>query len=364
MIIVNFNLKINLQLFSEEKTEKATPKRRREAREKGQVLQSKEINSAIIIIASFLCLKIFGDFMLSKLLSFSNNFYEDYFSNLDIFNIKDINILMMRIASIVIIVVGPLTAIVLILGVSSSYLQIGFLFTSKTLEIKFSRLNPIEGFKRILSKRALVELFKSIFKIIIIGYLVYLYAIKEIYNIFKLIDLNVESIATHIGNMVVNIGIRSGIALFVLAIFDYGYQWWDYEKNLKMSKQEIKEEFKQTEGNPQIKSKIKEKQRQMAMRRMMQDVPKADVIITNPTHFAIALKYDKEMYGAPYVLAKGADLVAKNIKDIAKKHGVPTVENKPLARTLYNMVEIGQIIPEELYQAVAEVLAYVYSLRY
>ncbi len=364
MIIVNFNLNINLQLFSEEKTEKATPKRRREAREKGQVLQSKEINSAIIIIASFLSLKIFGSFMLNKLLSFSNSFYEDYFSNLDIFNIKDINILMMRVASIIVIAVGPLTAIVLILGVSSSYLQIGFLFTTKTLEIKFSRLNPIEGFKRILSKRALVELFKSIFKIIVISYLVYLYAIKEIYNIFKLIDLNVESIATHIGNMVVNIGIRSGIALLVLAIFDYGYQWWDYEKNLKMSKQEIKEEFKQTEGNPQIKSKIKEKQRQMAMRRMMQDVPKADVIITNPTHFAIALKYDKETYGAPYVLAKGADLVAKNIKDIAKKHGVPTVENKPLAQTLYKTVEIGQIIPEELYQAVAEVLAYVYSLRY
>lgn len=364
MIYVNYKHVINLQLFSEEKTEKATPKRRREAREKGQVLQSKEINSAIIIIVSFLCLKIFGGFMFNNLLSFSNNFYKDYLSNLDIFNIKDINIMMMRIISIVAIVVGPLTAIVLILGIASSYLQVGFLFTTKTLEIKLSRLNPIEGIKRIISKRALVELIKSILKIIIIGYLIYFYAIKETYNIFKLIDLNVESIVKYIGNMVVNIGLRSGIALLVLAVFDYGYQWWEHEKNLKMSKQEIKEEYKQTEGNPQIKSKIKEKQRQMAMRRMMQDVPKADVIITNPTHFAIALKYDKEMYDAPYVVAKGADLIAKNIKDIAKKHGVPTVENRHLAQTLYNTVEIGQVIPEELFQAVAEVLAYVYSLRY
>lgn len=364
MIYVNFEYVINLQLFSEEKTEKATPKRRREAREKGQVLQSKEINSAIIIIISFLCLKIFGGFMLNNLLSFSNNFYNDYFINPEIFNIKDINILMLKIIRIVLVVVGPLTAIILILGLSTSYLQVGFLFTTKTLEMKLSRLNPIEGFKRILSKRALVELIKSIFKIIIVVYIVYLYAIKEIYNIFKLIDLNIESIVKQIGNMVVNVGIRSGIALFILAIFDYGYQWWEYEKNLKMSKQEIKEEFKQTEGNPQIKSKIKEKQRQMAMRRMMQDVPKADVIITNPTHFAIALKYDKEVYDAPYILAKGADLVAKNIKDIAKEHRIPTVENKPLAQTLYSTVEIGQIIPEELYQAVAEVLAYVYSLKY
>lgn len=364
MINVKYNYVINLQLFAEEKTEKATPKRRREAREKGQVLQSKEINSAIIIIVSFLGLKILGSFMFSNLLSFSNNFYEEYFINQNIFNIKDINIMMIRIISIVVIVVGPLTAILLILGVSASYLQVGFLFTTKTLEIKLSKLNPIEGFKRIISKRALVELLKSLLKIVIIGYLVYVYAIREIYNIFKLIDLNIESIVTHIGNMVVNVGIRSGIALLILAVFDYGFQWWEHEKNLKMSKQEIKEEYKQTEGNPQIKSKIKEKQRQMAMSRMMQDVPNADVIITNPTHFAIAIKYDKEMYDAPYVLAKGADLVAKNIKEIAIKHSIPTVENKPLAQTLYKTVEIGQTIPEDLYQAVAEVLAYVYSLRY
>ncbi|SCG83434.1 Flagellar biosynthetic protein flhB [Proteiniborus sp. DW1] len=364
MIGLSLNFVIDLQLFSEEKTEKATPKRRREAREKGQVLQSKEINSAIIVIVSFLCLRIFGNHMLSNLLSFSNSFYKEYFLKSDMFNTGDISILMMRIVGIMVIVVGPITGFILIFGVAASYLQLGFLFTTKTLEFKLSRLNPIEGFKKIISKRSLVELLKSIFKIVVIGYLIYKYAISEIYNIFKLLELSIESIVTYIGGIVFNVGIRSGIALLILAIFDYGYQWWDYEKNLKMSKQEVKEEYKQTEGNPQIKSKIKEKQRQMAMRRMMQDVPKADVIITNPTHFAIALKYDKEMYEAPYVLAKGADLIAKNIKDIAKKHGVPTVENKPLAQTLYNTVEIGQIIPEELYQAVAEVLAYVYSLKY
>lgn len=361
---MDFGFRINLQLFSDEKTEKATPKRRREARERGQVLQSKEISSSTIIIASFLTLKTLGGFMLKSLLSFSNSFYSEYFHNPDIFNVKDVSILMTRIISILVVVVGPITAILLIIGVATNYLQVGFLFTTKTLEIKLSRLNPIEGFKRIISKRALVELFKSIFKIVVIGYIIYLYAIKEIYNIFKLIDLNVESIVAYIGNMVVNVGLRSGIALFILALFDYGYQWWEYEKNLKMSKQEVKEEYKQTEGNPQIKSKIREKQRQMAMRRMMQDVPRADVIITNPTHFAIALKYDKEMYDAPYVLAKGADLVAAKIKELAKEHEIATVENKPLAQALYNTVEIGQTIPEELYQAVAEVLAYVYSLKY
>ncbi|HOA81964.1 MAG TPA: EscU/YscU/HrcU family type III secretion system export apparatus switch protein, partial [Defluviitaleaceae bacterium] len=183
---MNLNLVINLQLFSEEKTEKATPKRRREAREKGQVLQSKEINSAIIIIVSFLCLRIFANHMLSKLLSFSNNFYKEYLLKSDTFNTGDINILMMRIFGIVVIVVGPITAFILILGVATSYLQVGFLFTTKTLEFKLSRLNPIEGFKRVISKRSLVELAKSIFKMVIIGYLIYKYAIKEVYNIFRL----------------------------------------------------------------------------------------------------------------------------------------------------------------------------------
>ncbi|MFA5523333.1 MAG: flagellar biosynthesis protein FlhB [Tissierellales bacterium] len=361
---MNKNLIINLQLFSEEKTEKATPKRRRESREKGQVLQSKEINSAIIIIISFLGLKILGSYMFNNLINFTSSFYRDNLLKSDLFNTGDINILLMRIISIGIIVVGPLTAIVLIFGVSTSYLQVGFLFTTKTLEFKLSRLNPIEGFKKIISKRSLVELLKSIFKMFFIGYLVYKYAIKEASSILRLLDLNIEGIVTYIGKIVVDIGIRSGIALFILSVFDYGYQWWDYEKNLKMSKQEIKEEYKQSEGNPQIKSKIKEKQREMAMRRMMQDVPKADVIITNPTHFAIAIKYDKEINEAPYVLAKGADLIAQNIKDVARKHSIPTIENKPLAQTLYSTVEIGQIIPEDLYQSVAEVLAYVYSLRY
>lgn len=361
---MNSNFIINLQLFAEEKTEKATPKRRREAREKGQVLQSKEISSAIVIIASFFSLKLLGPYMFERLLSFSNSFYKEYFSNLGLLSTGDITILMMRFIAVVAIIAGPITVIILILGVSSSYLQTGFLFTTKTLEMKLSRLNPIEGFKRLFSKRALVELIKCIFKVTVVGYLIYSYTIKEIYNIFKLLDLNIESIVTYIGSTVVNVGIRCGVALLVLSVFDYGYQWWEYEKNLRMTKQEVKEEFKQTEGNPQIKSKIREKQRQMAMRRMMQDVPKADVVITNPTHYAIALKYDKDKFSAPYVLAKGVDLVAQNIKDIAKKHGVPTVENRPLAQTLYNTVEIGEMIPEELYQAVAEVLAYIYSLKY
>ena len=364
MIYVQPLLKINLQLFAgEEKTEKATPKKRKEAREKGQILQSKEVNSAVILITSFLALKVFGGFMLEKLIYFSSSTFSLYAIEPDLFTNKGINLLMLKIISLTAIIVGPITGIVLLSGLVINYIQVGFLFTNKTLGFKLNRINPIEGFKRIVSKRALVELLKSFLKIFVIGYVIYSYAIKQLDNIFNLIDMSIGNIVKFIGDTTVTIGLRAGGVLIVLAIIDYSYQWWEHEKNLKMSKQEIKEEYKQTEGNPQIKSKIKEKQRQMAMRRMMQDVPKADVIITNPTHYAIALKYDKDRFAAPYIIAKGKDLIAQNIKKIAIENNVPIVENKPLAQTLYSSVEIGDIIPEELYQAVAEILAYVYSLK-
>lgn len=357
-------VKINLQFFAgDEKTEKATPKRRREAREKGQIFQSKEVNSAIIILSGFFILKVIGGYILDKLINVTSIIYDNYILDSSLFTIQGINLLTIRVLSIVAIIIGPIVGVLFISGLVVNYAQVGFLFTTKTLEIKLNRLNPIEGFKRILSKRSLMELLKSFIKIFIIGYTIYSYVINQIDIIFNVIDMSIGSIVKNIGNLIVNIGLRAGGVLIILAAFDYAYQWWDYEKNLKMSKQEIKEEFKQTEGNPQIKSKIKEKQRQIAMRRMMQDVPKADVIITNPTHYAIALKYDKEKYSAPYLLAKGKDLVAQNIKKVAIENNVPIVENKPLAQMLYKNVEINEVIPEELYQAVAEVLAYVYSLK-
>jgi flagellar biosynthetic protein FlhB len=226
-----------------------------------------------------------------------------------------------------------------------------------------NKLNPLEGFKRLFSKTAFVELVKSIFKIGIIGYVIYDYLKGNIEVVPELLNMNIESSAVFIGNTIINIGIRAAAVLLILSIFDYAYQIWDYEKSIRMSKQEIRDEYKEIEGNPQIKSKIKEKQRQLALRRMMAEVPNADVIITNPTHFAVAVRYDANASDAPQVIAKGKDLIAQKIKETAKENKVPIVENKPLAQALYKSVEIGENIPSELYKAVAEVLAYVYSLR-
>ncbi|QIB26179.1 flagellar biosynthesis protein FlhB [Caloranaerobacter azorensis] len=355
---------IKLQLFAGgEKTEKPTPKRRKEAREKGQVLQSRELTSALLLIFIFLALKIFGNYMFNSLKEHISYIYSEYLIADDFYSKKEIILLLRYIILKTAKIVAPILGIAFIFALIINYFQVGFLFTTKTLQIKFSRINPIEGFKRIFSKKALVELVKSFLKILLIGYIMYSYIMGQIKNIMRLLEKDISNIIFYIAKMSFEIAIRIGLALFILSVLDYAYQWWEYEKNLKMSKQEIKEEYKQTEGDPVIKSKIKEKQRQISMRRMMQDVPKADVIITNPTHYAVALKYDKEKYDAPYVIAKGKDMIAENIKKVAKESSIPVVENKWLARHLYNNVEIGQVIPEELYQAVAEILAYVYSLK-
>jgi flagellar biosynthetic protein FlhB len=231
------------------------------------------------------------------------------------------------------------------------------------LQIKLNRLNPLSGLKRIFSVRSLTELIKSIFKIVVVGIIGFSYLKGEVVNMLKTMDMDVVSIAAYIGVTATNVAIRMCIALLILGVLDYGYQWWEYEKNLRMTKQEIKEEYKQTEGNPEIKSKIKQKQRQISLRRMMQSVPEADVVITNPTHYAVAIKYDIKISDAPVVLAKGQDYMALKIKEKAKENGIEIVENKSLARALYSTVEIGEKIPPDLYQAVAEVLAFVYGLK-
>lgn len=355
--------KINLQLFSEEKTEKATPKKIKEAREKGQVLQSKEVNSAFVLLGAFLALNILSRYLANSIQSFTLYIYNEYLNVNYLFSVQNIN----RVIIIVFLnffkMALPIGIICLLIGVISSYMQVGYLFTTKTLTIKLSKLNPLEGFKRLFSMKALVELIKSIIKIILIGYVVYSYVIKQLNNIFSTMMMDIENIIDILRSITINLAFRAGITLLFIAVLDYYYQKYDYDKNLKMSKQEIKEEFKQMEGNPQIKSKIKEKQRQIAMRRMMQEVPKADVIITNPTHYAIALQYDPKLSLAPTVLAKGQDLIAQNIKRVATENNLPIVENKLLARTLYDTVEIGEAIPPELYQAVAEILAYVYQIN-
>ena len=251
---------------------------------------------------------------------------------------------------------------VLVVSVVVSFLQVGFNFAPELIMPQFSRLNPISGFGRIFSKRSVVELLKSLLKITVVGYFIYRYLREETIRIPALMMSELEASFAVLAAIIYDLAFQIAMVILVLAILDYGYQWWEHMQNLKMSKQEVKEEMKQTEGNPQIKGKIREKQRAMAMRRMMSEVPKADVVITNPTHFAVAIKYEAGME-APAVIAKGSDFIAQRIREIAKENDVTIVENKPLAQALFKNAEIGDLIPPDLYKAVAEVLAYVYRLK-
>ncbi len=355
--------RIDLQLFTGEKTEKATPKRRREAREKGQVNQSKDINSALVLLFVFVVINFIHGYWYSEMYKFYHSIIGYASSVNSIYTIQSISYILNNTLWIIIKLSMPLLFTSLLVGLICSYMQVGFLFTTKTLEVKLDKINPISGFKRIFSMKSVVELVKGLLKISILMYVAASYLVQEYNNIINVFDMELSQTIAYLWSVVFNIVIRASIILLILAVLDYIYKKWEFEKELKMSKQEIKEEYKQTEGDPQIKSKIKAKQRQIAMSRMMQDVPTADVVITNPTHFAVALAYDDKGDSAPKVIAKGQDLIAQNIKRIANENDIPLYENKPLARKLFYNVEIGDLIPPELYHAVAEVLAYIYSLK-
>lgn len=360
-LIKNDHIKINLQLFAEEKTEKATPKRRQEARKKGQVARSNEINSALILLATFSTVFALLPYTIKEVKKLITS-YLVLISTSELTITNTDNLIINSIIFIIKIIV-PVMLSAIVTGLAANLGQIGFVVSEQALTIRFDRINPLEGFKRIFSKRSLVELVKAILKIIIISYISYLLIKNSINWLTNSSTSSPVATANILAKLVQKLVLQTGCLLLVLAGLDYFYQRWEFEQGIKMSKQEIKEEYKQTEGDPQIKSKIKEMQRQIAMRRMMQAVPKADVIITNPTHYAVALEYDGTTMDAPRVIAKGQNLIAEQIKKIGNQHNVPKVENKHLAQTLYKTVEIGQFIPPELYQTVAEVLAFVYKLK-
>jgi flagellar biosynthetic protein FlhB len=257
----------------------------------------------------------------------------------------------------------PVMTAVVIAGLLGNIIQVGFLFTGETLVPKFSKLNPIKGMKKFVSIRSLAELVKSLIKVCIVAGVAVLMIRGELENIPGLMQMRPIDIVAFIGSVSLRICFYTCLVLIVLAILDYAFQRWRHEKDLKMTKQEVKDEFKQREGDPKVRARIRKVQIEMARRRMMEAVPEATVVITNPTHLAIALKFDVKKMIAPCVVAKGAGAIAGRIKEIAKKNNVPIVENKPLAQTLFKAVEIGGLIPVELYRAVAEVLAYVYRLR-
>ena len=328
------------------------------------MLQSREINSALVLMFVFITLRLYGGTMYEELVTFSRKALSVYPSSTeDIYDFNGLAVLFLDTVLSVVRCVGPILAVALLTGLFVNYAQVGFLFTMETLTPKFDRINPFNGFKRMFSTRSTVELIKALLKITVIIYVTYSYLNKETVNVIKLMDVDPGRIAVYVTGTAINGALRICAVLLILAVMDYGFQWFQYEKDLRMSKQEVKEEYKQVEGNPEIWSKIKLKQREMSMRRMLHEVPKADVVITNPTHFAVALKYDTAVSSAPVVIAKGQDFIAMRIKEVAKENRIEMVENKALARNLYENVEIGQAIPPDLYQAVAEVLAFVYNLK-
>jgi flagellar biosynthetic protein FlhB len=345
----------------QEKTEEATPKKREESRRKGQTAKSQELNSAVVLLSALVGLYTLGGRLFNNLAGFTA-------STLAQSHTYDFSVMSMRNHAIGWgqVFFGSIGPVLLVVGLSAlvvSIAQVGFTINEEALSFKPNRLDPIQGAKRLFSTRSLVELFKGIMKITIVGLISYWVISPEMSKMALLMDSGVGDIFRYTGGMVFEVGIYTTLALLVLAILDYIYQRYEFNKSIRMTKQEVKEEGKQTEGDPQVRMRIRSLQRENARRRMMDDVPQADVVITNPTHFAVALKYDIDTMATPMVVAKGKNLIAQKIKEIARESGVPMVENKPLAQALFKSVEIGQGIPEDLYRAVAEVLAYVFRLK-
>jgi len=346
----------------QERTEQATPKRKQEARKKGQVAQSKEISSVMILMVCMAFFYFGGSWMFWHLSEFITNIYQ----NINILRFNDVtaaSAFAVDISYKLLAVLFPFLIPIAIAGFVANVFQVGFQVNSEAIAPKFSKLNPISGVKRVISLKSLVELGKSIIKIIFIGSIAYILVKSDMKAFPALIHQEVGQILVFIARASLKICFFVCLAMLVLSVLDYIYQRWQHEKDLKMTKQEVKDEQRQTYGDPKVKARIRGVQMEMARRRMMEAVPEADVVITNPTHLAIALKFDAQEMIAPRILAKGAGHVALRIREIAEENQIPIVEEKPLAQGLYKMVEIGDYIPAELYRAVAEVLAYVYRLK-
>ena len=345
-----------------EKTEKATPKKRKDERKKGNVFVSKDAVTAVSLIASFYGLKMFAPTILTSIQDLIKR-YISIAGTKEIFLVSDIATTFVDLAVVFLKCAMPLVLIAVAVAIIVTMAQTKMLFTTKAAAPKFNRINPLNGIKKMFSLRAIVELLKSLIKIVVLLYIVYTVLVDEVATLPALIDMNPMTAMMKTGGIIMDVVLKSGIAFIFLAAADYMYQWWDFEKNMKMSKQEIKDEYKQIEGNPQIKGRQRNVQQQRARQRMMQNVPEADVVIRNPTHFAVALKFDRDKDRAPKVIAKGMDQLALRIVQVAEENDVYVTEDRPLARALYDAVEVGEEIPEEFYKAIAKILAFVYNLK-
>ncbi|HHV65655.1 MAG TPA: flagellar biosynthesis protein FlhB [Peptococcaceae bacterium] len=345
--------------FIAEKRFPATPKRRQEARKKGQILKSQELISAVMLLALVGLLK----FWLPRMLERMADLFRYITSFSGEWTVRSVSEIMVNVFLQSFLILGPILLVSAAVAILVNFLQVGALITVEPLKPQLSRLNPLQGLKRMFGLKALVQLVKSLFKVIVIGYFLYA-VIRDNMNVFPALQgLTVGQSVIILGDLLFELAWKAALAFVIIAIADFLYQWWEYEKNLRMSQEEIKEEFKQTEGDPLLRAQIKKRQRMFAMRRMMEDLKQADVVITNPTHYAVALKYDPAKHSAPYVVAKGQNELALRIKAIAEENDILIMENKPLAQALYAQVDLGQVVPPELYKAVAEVLAFVYKLN-
>lgn len=347
---------------SEGKTEKATPKKREDERKKGNIFQSADVVSAFSVLAIFLIAKI----ALPYIYRYLSNFYIQYVAYtktvrtlsedfaLDVF--RDA-------ATAVILASAPVMAAAILIAILATGAQTRFRFSRERIKFKLSNISPLQGIKRMFSLRSVVELLKSLFKTVVIGCIIFLQMKNICTQCVAMMSEDVMQATVSILGDIMDMVIQISVVFVAMAAFDYLYQWWEYERNIRMTKQEVKEEYKQLEGDPEIKGRIRQQQRAMARQRMMQQVPDADVIIRNPTHFAVALKYDAQKDNAPVVLAKGQDYMALRIVEIAEKYHIPMRENKPLARALYASTEVNMEIPPEFYNALAEIMAWVYQLK-
>lgn len=364
----HYYLSYDLQLFAKEgqdgeKTEEPTAKKLEDARKKGQVMRSTEVVTAATLLAFFFMLKIFVGFIGNRFMtSFRQTigFISDYTS--EPFTLNTARTIIRGSFWNIIVAAFPIMIVGLVVTIVAIVFQVKWKVTAEPLKPKFDKFNPVTGMKRLFSKDKIMDLFKSIAKVVVLAYVVYSYLKNQWPLIYKMYSYTLPQAIAVIGDTVINVGIRISALFAMIAMFDLFYQKWKYHQDMMMSKQEVKDEYKNSEGDPKVKSQQKQRMQQASQRRMMQDLPNADVVITNPTHLAVAIKYDKDTNEAPVVVAKGADYLAQKIKDRARENAIEIVENKPLARMLYHNVEIGAEIPPELYQMVAEVLAYVYSL--
>lgn len=343
-----------------ERTEQATDTKREEFRKKGQVASTRELGTAFAFLTGALFLTMFAKYYHQNIVESFEYFYGD--TMVQFVRLADISGALSFLGLKIVFLLGPLFGIALVVGVVSQVIQTGFLNVEDALTFDLNKINPLTALKRIFSIRGVVDLIKSILKMVLIFVIVYMLLKSEIRQLPALSGYSIEQMMSYLGTTLFKLLLGAGLLMLVLAVADYFYQRWQIEQDMMMTKQEVKEEHKSREGDPLIKARIRKIQREVAMRKMMTEVPKGDVVITNPTHIAVVLKYSANL-PAPQLIAKGADLIAEKIKEIARENNIPVIENKPLARTIYKTMKIGSVIPKDLFVAVAEVLSYVYRLK-